>query len=85
MDYIATYVKAPHDSNGNPQRGYLVYGVNTGKVQFFDQDFRGPSFLPEELEGTIGYGAVMEVTKKEYKKLKSEYSNYHSLSTYHPY
>ena len=59
------HLAAPNDSNGNPQRCFVLFNENGICVAAYDEGYLGRNCLPDPLRKTIA--PTIQVQRKEYK------------------
>ena len=67
MKYHILHVCAPNDTNGNPRRLYYVTDLETGKVTAYDEEYRGRSAVPDEIQRSAIDGGSIDVPVSEYR------------------
>lgn len=69
---VTVKIKAGHDTNGNPRRGWVVVNSRTGDtVDFVDEGYEGHAALQRKYRDFVE-GPVLEVVPSEYRRLKKE-------------
>lgn len=72
MKTTILHLRAPHDTNGNPRRVFVVIdasGKEDGRtLGVFDEGYAGNRAVPEEMRNAAIAEVTIEVTPKEYKE-----------------
>lgn len=64
---VALRLIAPHDSNGNPRRGWAVLDENGSVIRFVEEGYTGPRVLATAGFGEVVRGPEINVTAMEFR------------------
>lgn len=72
---LAVYVNAGNDTNGNPRRGWILYGATTGQFDFVDEGYAGRGALRAAYpilarNPFFGDSGMLDIMPREYRRLR---------------
>ncbi|MFA5379872.1 MAG: hypothetical protein WC455_29200 [Dehalococcoidia bacterium] len=63
---LAVYLKTKNDINGNPRRGWVIFGDNGSKIDFVEEGYQGMAAL-RRLYPNVAVTERIEVTPMEFR------------------
>lgn len=70
--YTIQRLYTKNDSNGNPRRVFLVYGLQKGEMRLhgvYEEGYLGRQAVPQEIRDNASTYLDVEITPREYRRL----------------